>query len=60
MDNEQATWYTQQRRDFPASMNNATAFTRTGTPDVKRHGGPGTASKNPERYARIGKERANG
>lgn len=58
MQNEQANWFQNRKTFFPLELANATALTRTGTPDAKRHGGPGTASKNPERYARIGKERA--
>lgn len=58
MQNEQANWYEAQRRAFPSSMSNAAALTRTGTPDPKRHGGPGKRSKNPVRYDAIGRERA--
>lgn len=54
----QADWYYATKRMYPWELSHATALTRTGTPDTKRYGGPGTASKNPERYARIGKERA--
>ena len=57
MRNEQQEFYELRRRRFPASMNNATALTRTGTPDTKRYGGPGKRSKNPVRYDQIGRER---
>lgn len=49
-------FYDQARRDHPMSMNNATQYTRTGTLDMRRYGGPGTRSKNPKRYDAFNKD----
>ena len=50
-------FYDHQRRFFPLSMANATQYTRTGTLDAKRGGGPGTRSKNPKRFDAEGQRR---